>query len=179
MNTFPAKGALPVGKRKKSKGHFCKACGDFRPNEKFSGKSRRQHICKDCKKKGRKAPPVSRSVYDKKLNYFTRGMKNCLILYTERSNFFLFEFLGRRYITRDDFESEIFLYQNNTEQHFFIDESFRMSKPLLEVLCNKYYDTLESGQSVEHEAILISGVGAVSKKRQKHAEVIRALNNVE
>ncbi|MBZ0293860.1 MAG: hypothetical protein K8L99_14945 [Anaerolineae bacterium] len=34
--------------RKKQQGHYCKICGRYRANEKFSGKGHAQHICKDC-----------------------------------------------------------------------------------------------------------------------------------
>jgi ribosome-binding protein aMBF1 (putative translation factor) len=29
-------------------GHFCKICGASRPNERFSGKGHRLHVCLDC-----------------------------------------------------------------------------------------------------------------------------------
>jgi hypothetical protein len=29
-------------------GHHCRICGRTRPNEKFSGKGHRTHVCKDC-----------------------------------------------------------------------------------------------------------------------------------
>ena len=29
-------------------GHFCRICGRLRPNEQFSGKGHRQHVCKIC-----------------------------------------------------------------------------------------------------------------------------------
>jgi len=29
-------------------GHFCKGCGRTRPNEAFSGKGHRDHLCKEC-----------------------------------------------------------------------------------------------------------------------------------
>ncbi len=31
-------------------GHYCRICGRERPNEKFSGKGHRTHVCKDCKR---------------------------------------------------------------------------------------------------------------------------------
>jgi hypothetical protein len=34
---------------KKKRGHYCKICGCRRPNEAFSGKGHREHICKRCK----------------------------------------------------------------------------------------------------------------------------------
>lgn len=36
-----------MGKQKQP-GHYCRVCGTYRANEKFSGKGHRQHICKDC-----------------------------------------------------------------------------------------------------------------------------------
>jgi len=32
-------------------GHYCRICGRTRPNEKFSGKGHRTHVCKDCARK--------------------------------------------------------------------------------------------------------------------------------
>lgn len=37
-------------KKKNKHGWYCKICGRFRPNEKFSGKGHAQHICKDCQR---------------------------------------------------------------------------------------------------------------------------------
>lgn len=31
-------------------GHYCKICGEVKPNEKFSGRGHAQHICKECAK---------------------------------------------------------------------------------------------------------------------------------
>ena len=33
---------------KKNRGHYCRICGRSRPNEKFSGKGHRVHVCKEC-----------------------------------------------------------------------------------------------------------------------------------
>jgi hypothetical protein len=35
-------------KKKKHRGHYCRICGDCKPNEKFSGKGHAKHICKEC-----------------------------------------------------------------------------------------------------------------------------------
>jgi len=32
-------------------GHWCRICGRTRPNEKFSGKGHKNHICKECNRK--------------------------------------------------------------------------------------------------------------------------------
>lgn len=36
--------------RKKSRGHYCKVCGESKASEKFSRKNHRNHICKVCAK---------------------------------------------------------------------------------------------------------------------------------
>lgn len=42
-----------MSKKKKYRGHFCWCCGCIRPNEKFSGRGHRRHLCKDCQKLGK------------------------------------------------------------------------------------------------------------------------------
>ena len=37
--------------KKKRSGHYCRICGRSRPNEKFSGKGHRNHVCKECARK--------------------------------------------------------------------------------------------------------------------------------
>lgn len=34
-------------------GHWCRICGRTKPNEKFSGKGHKNHICKECSRKPR------------------------------------------------------------------------------------------------------------------------------
>ena len=34
--------------KKNPHGHYCKVCGSYKPNEQFSGKGHKQHICKKC-----------------------------------------------------------------------------------------------------------------------------------
>lgn len=35
-------------KKHKPHGHYCKVCGEYKANEKFSGKGHAAHICKKC-----------------------------------------------------------------------------------------------------------------------------------
>ncbi|MBN1652924.1 MAG: hypothetical protein JXA30_04030 [Deltaproteobacteria bacterium] len=45
-----------MGRRRRrahGSGHFCWCCGRHRPNERFSGKGHRRHLCKDCSKLGK------------------------------------------------------------------------------------------------------------------------------
>ena len=37
-----------VTKKKKKQGHYCRICGERKPNEAFSGKGHAKHICKLC-----------------------------------------------------------------------------------------------------------------------------------
>ena len=37
-----------MAKKKKNQGHYCHICGEYLPNEKFSGKRHAQHVCKVC-----------------------------------------------------------------------------------------------------------------------------------
>ena len=45
-------------RRKKRQGHYCRICGQYKANEKFSGRGHATHICKACSKRGKKPPPV-------------------------------------------------------------------------------------------------------------------------
>ncbi len=37
-----------MSKKKRPHGHYCKICGEYKANEKFSGKGHAAHICKSC-----------------------------------------------------------------------------------------------------------------------------------
>ena len=37
-----------MSKKKRPHGHYCKICGEYKANEKFSGKGHAAHICKAC-----------------------------------------------------------------------------------------------------------------------------------
>ena len=54
---YPDKGLKPsvrqgkrtmAKKKKKHHGHYCRICGNYLPNEKFTGKGHARHICKSC-----------------------------------------------------------------------------------------------------------------------------------
>jgi len=40
-----------ISMNKRYKGHYCRICGAIKPNEQFSGKGHRNHICKECSRK--------------------------------------------------------------------------------------------------------------------------------
>ena len=59
-------------KKRSKRGWYCKICGQFKANEKFSGKGRGQHICKDCQ----------RQIHEEKLTkkqVFTHGEKRSTV----------------------------------------------------------------------------------------------------
>lgn len=37
-----------MAKKKKRSGHYCRICGEYKANEKFTGKGHARHICKKC-----------------------------------------------------------------------------------------------------------------------------------
>ncbi|MDE7219876.1 MAG: hypothetical protein K2O45_09675 [Oscillospiraceae bacterium] len=41
---------MPKKKTHRPQGHYCKICGEYKANEKFSGKGHAAHICKSCSK---------------------------------------------------------------------------------------------------------------------------------
>ena len=47
-------------------GHYCRICGRTRPNEKFSGKGHKIHVCKECARK----PKEERDVIEQKEEIF-------------------------------------------------------------------------------------------------------------
>jgi len=47
-------------------GHYCRICGRTRPNEKFSGKGHRTHVCRDCAR----MPKESRDAIEQKEEIF-------------------------------------------------------------------------------------------------------------
>jgi hypothetical protein len=51
--------------KSRKQGHFCKGCGVFLSNEKFSGRGHREHLCKECKKAGIVRNTKSNSNYDR------------------------------------------------------------------------------------------------------------------
>ena len=40
-----------VSMKKRYSGHYCRICGAIKPNENFSNKGHRNHICKECSRK--------------------------------------------------------------------------------------------------------------------------------
>ena len=42
-----------VSMKKRYSGHYCRICGANKPNEKYSNKGHRNHICKECSRKPR------------------------------------------------------------------------------------------------------------------------------
>ena len=169
-------GVLQMGKKKN--GHFCNACGRSRPNEKFSGKGHRQHICKDCKRKGELTYETSTSEYDREVNNLNKAIRKCLIVYSQSSSFILFEYQRARYITRDDFESEIFIYQANVDQKFLVDKTLKKNEAFMDVLVKKYYECINNRHVVDCDDELERELLVRSKKRQQHIEVILSINNL-
>ncbi len=52
LQDLPA-GSTLAKKRKKRRGHFCWCCRSTLPNERFSGRGHRRHLCKKCSRLGK------------------------------------------------------------------------------------------------------------------------------
>ncbi|MCC3359113.1 hypothetical protein [Bacillus sp. REN16] len=126
------------------RGHYCKGCGDFLPNEKFSGRGHREHLCKECKKEGRLVNTELNSNYDRNLHLLSKAIRNCMIVYMEHESFFLFEYKSSRYIMGGNLNSEIYVYQGDKEQKFLVSEKLHKIEALMDVLYKKYYETMET-----------------------------------
>lgn len=59
--------------------------------------------------------------------------------------------IGIGYITRDDFESEIFPFQKNPDPY---REIFAKEWTLMEILDKKYDETMENGHVPEYDDVL-------------------------
>lgn len=51
-------------KTPKRRGHYCWSCGRSRPNEEFSGKGHRRHLCRDCARLGSEELAYRQAVSD-------------------------------------------------------------------------------------------------------------------
>ena len=47
-------------------GHYCRICGRVRPNEKFSGKGHRIHVCKECSR----MPKEKREIIEQEIEIY-------------------------------------------------------------------------------------------------------------
>lgn len=83
---------------KKRRGHYCFGCDRYRANEKFSGKGHRQHICKDCKSKGKgkKTLPDIKPHY----NSFIKLLKVKCVAFKEDNENLFFSIHGQTYMIR-------------------------------------------------------------------------------
>jgi hypothetical protein len=61
-------------KKQKPHGHYCRVCGQYKANEKFSGRGHAAHICKACH-----ALPVARRNELKYINNIERIAENFFI----------------------------------------------------------------------------------------------------
>ncbi|WP_062105436.1 hypothetical protein [Bacillus niameyensis] len=165
--------------RSKKRGHFCNGCGYFLPNEKFSGRGHREHLCKECKKAGIVINTKSNSDYDRYFHLLSKAIRNCMIVCLENESFFLFEYQNSRYIIGDDLSSEIYVYRGDMEQKFLASEKLQKSEVVMDVLYKKYYDTMDSNQSFDYEELIYDEYVEISKKRRQYLEVISSIHHLK
>ncbi|MGM0878494.1 MAG: hypothetical protein ACQEWV_28310 [Bacillota bacterium] len=186
---------------KKRHGHYCFRCERYRANEKFSGKGHRQHICKDCKRKGNskeKLPEIKPSY-----NRFIKLLKVKLVAFTESSEYIFFTINTNTYVITDfDEESNhalryIYKYNNELGPAFTLtdelnDNLYDIFEALLIKCENKYEIAVyidEEGPNIEEDLTdyeltakqvkylsLVQEIESVIQKRVEEDEDI--LNNM-
>ncbi len=57
-------GAFMARKKRKRQGHFCWSCQGYLPNERFSGRGHRNHLCKKCSALGKEELEYRQAVRD-------------------------------------------------------------------------------------------------------------------
>lgn len=55
---------MPRKKHKKRHGHYCWCCDRTRPNEQFSGKGHKRHLCRDCAQLGSEELEYQQALHD-------------------------------------------------------------------------------------------------------------------
>jgi hypothetical protein len=131
---------------------------------------------KSVKGKEKTMNSVSTSDYDRKLYLLSKAIKNCLLSYMENEGFCLFEYLGSRYMISDDFNSGIFVYQENSEQKFTVSNALQKSEIVMEVLYKKYDETMENGHVLDYEDLMDEEYLEISKKRRQFLEVVLSIH---
>ncbi|MTH54257.1 hypothetical protein GKZ89_12670 [Bacillus mangrovi] len=77
-------------------GHYCWICMEDKPNEKFSGKGRRQHICKSCRKMG---PDFINELKEsqRRAQHYENKVKSGCIYQIDKTEFYLFTYNDQTY----------------------------------------------------------------------------------
>jgi hypothetical protein len=143
---------------RKKQGHYCGGCNRYRANEKFSGKGHRQHFCKDCKRMGRTWPKKNEQIIMReKAKIKKQQIKVKLVVFTDLAGFLFFEYKGHRFGLNTDFEEVpiIFRHQENADFPFVVVErEIENYEELIEVLIEKYYDRMDSGDYFDYYHLL-------------------------
>jgi hypothetical protein len=89
---------------RKKRGHYCFGCDRHRANEKFSGKGHRNHLCKDCKSKGKAKQKKKHENYKSPYNRYMKSLKVRLVVFTGEEGYIFFEIGGKGYAITSDLE---------------------------------------------------------------------------
>jgi hypothetical protein len=111
---------------KKRRGHYCIRCDRYHANEKFCGKGHRQHVCKDCKRKGNFKEKLSE--IKPSYNRFIKLLKVKFVALTETREYIFFTINGNTYVIIDFDEvsinalSYIYKYKKDLQPVFTITD---------------------------------------------------------
>lgn len=131
----------------KKRGHYCKICGRYRANEKFSGKGHRQHICKECKRNPKIKEEIT--VTAKRSNVHMKAVKIKIAMFMDTDDYLIFEYAGKVFAMNANLEysPNIIQYEKKHEYPFLLSKAFSEKEldDLLYILAVKdegvhYYD---------------------------------------
>lgn len=162
------------------KGHFCYGCGENRPNEKFTGKGRKRHLCKECKKEG--IDKIDFNVPSEKHSehYYRKKVKNPLVLYHDIGFFLLFEYEKRKYILAPEPDFNIYQFLPDVAV-FIIAEEFKDSSNMWDASTSKmegsiHVDPLEYFEACNDNSEFIP---PLPDRKKRFIDVVSALENIQ
>lgn len=162
------------------RGHFCYGCGENRPNEKFSGKGRKQRLCKECKKEGLDKIDFNPPTEKHSEHYYSRKVKNPLVLQHDIGFILLFEYKRSKYILAPEPDFNIYQFLPDLAV-FIIAEQFKDSFNMWDACASK----MEGSIRVEPEEYLEAFDGSdefqlqLPDRKKRYLDVVSALENIQ
>lgn len=162
------------------KGHFCYGCGENRPNEKFSGKGRKKHLCKKCIKEELDKIDFNAPTEKHSEHYYRRKVKNPLVLHHDVGMFLLFEYEKRKYILAPEPDFNIYQFLPDVAV-FIIAEEFKDSSNIWNACASKMESSIhvEPMQFFEVFAGNHACFPPLPDRKKKFMDVVSALENIQ
>src|SRR5699024_8404224 len=163
-----------------SSGHFCYVCGENRHNEKFSGKGRKKHLCKECIKEGLDKIDFSAPAEKYSEHHYSRKVKNPLVLLHDAGMFLLFEYGKRKYILAPEPDFNIYQFLPDVAV-FIIAEEFKDSSNIWNACASKMEGSIhvEPWEFFEAFEVKDEFIPPLPDRKKKFIDVVSALENIQ